>query len=71
MLAVNVHVNEQLCTISTGGTAEEFYIFGKRSQLLFGGSDKYDYIDTTIYIEGLSSNARFQAPLRIVRYAGT
>jgi len=69
--ALNFNVRDHLCGVSNGTTADEYYIFGKVGQTLFGGSDKYDYIDTTIYIQGLSSNARMQAILRIVRYAGT
>jgi len=71
VIGVNVNINEQLRGTSGGASAEEFYIFGRRGEVLFGGTDKYDYIDTTIYIEGLSSNSKFQAPLRIIRYAGT
>jgi len=70
-IALNFNIRDHLCGVSNGTTADEYYIFGKVGQTLFGGSDKYDYIDTTIYIEGLSSNARMQAILRIVRYAGT
>jgi hypothetical protein len=46
-------------------------LYGSINQTLFGGSEKYDYIDTTIYIEGAVSTARVQLPVRIIRYAGT
>ncbi len=69
--AMNFVVYDRLSGVSQATPADEYYIFGKTSETLFGGSDKYDYIDTTIYIEGLSSNARLQIPLRIIRYAGT
>mgnify|MGYP003115676461 CR=1 FL=1 len=69
--AMNFNIYDHLCGTSTAAAADEYYIFGETGELLFGGSDKYDYIDTTIYIQGLSSNARMQAILRIVRYAGT
>lgn len=71
MLALNFNIWNELCGDSKTTSADKYYIFGKRSQTLFGGSDKYDYIDTTIYIEGLASNAGLRVPLRIIRYAGT
>ena len=33
--------------------------------------EKYDYIDTTVYVEGAVSSGRIQLPIRIARYAGT
>ena len=57
---------------SSGTTRNQKYtIFGKNDQILFGGSDKYDYIDTTIYVKGATTGAQVQIPLRIIRYAGT
>jgi|8_EtaG_2_1085327.scaffolds.fasta_scaffold26447_2 hypothetical protein len=70
-IALNFNIHNRLCAPSTSPTADEYYIFGKTNQAIFGGGYKYDYVDTTIYIEGLSSNARLQIPLRIVRYKGT
>tara|TARA_R110001583_G_scaffold7472_4_gene36969 strand:- start:307 stop:1290 length:984 start_codon:yes stop_codon:yes gene_type:complete len=71
VIALNFNIYNRLCGPSAAPTADEYYIFGKTNQAIFGGGYKYDYIDTTIYIEGLSSNARLQIPLRIVRYKGT
>tara|TARA_R110000824_G_scaffold79076_5_gene199350 strand:+ start:1038 stop:2132 length:1095 start_codon:yes stop_codon:yes gene_type:complete len=57
---------------SSGATRDQKYTtFGKTDQTIFGGSNKYDYIDTTIYVAGMTSNARTEIPLRIIRYAGT
>jgi hypothetical protein len=57
---------------SSGATRDQKYTtFGKTDQTVFGGSNKYDYIDTTIYVAGMTSNARVEIPLRIIRYAGT
>jgi hypothetical protein len=57
---------------SSGATRDQKYTtFGKTDQTVFGGSNKYDYIDTTIYVAGMTSNARAEIPLRIIRYAGT
>ena len=57
---------------SSGATRDQKYTtFGKTDQTIFGGSNKYDYIDTTIYVAGMTSNARIEIPVRIIRYAGT
>ena len=57
---------------SSGATRNQKYnIFGSTGQTVFGGSDKYDFIDTTVYIVGGVSNAQVQIPVRIIRYAGT
>ena len=69
--AMNFVAYDRLSGVSQASAVDEYYIFGTTAHTLFGGSDKYDYIDTTIYIEGLSSNARIQIPLRMIRYAGT
>ena len=70
IMAFNLEVIPELTGDSTSTTDDKYYIFGQRSQLVFGGSNRYDYIDTTIYIEGLSSNSRLQIPVRVIRYAG-
>jgi hypothetical protein len=70
-LAINFGVENTLTKDSTKVAEEKYFIFGATGQTLFDGVDKYDYIDTTIYVEGLSSTATVQIPLRIVRYAGT
>tara|TARA_R110002020_G_scaffold44161_8_gene127655 strand:+ start:8851 stop:9864 length:1014 start_codon:yes stop_codon:yes gene_type:complete len=69
--ALNFNILNELRGDSQSTAGDNYYIFGKRSQTLFGGTDKYDYIDTTIYIEGMASNASLRVPLRIIRYAGT
>ena len=69
--ALNLKLKEELTT-STDGTIDfRFTTFGKTDQILFGGSDKFDHIDTAIHIEGLSSSAKLTIPIRILRYAGT
>jgi len=69
--AFNVKLINEL-TIDTSGTRDFRYTkFGKVNQTLFGGAKKFDYIDTSIYIQGTSSKATLQVPIRILRYAGT
>ena len=69
--AMNFSVATELAATSTGGRSSMYDLYGSIDQTLFGGSEKYDYIDTTIYIEGAVSTARIQLPVRIIRYAGT
>ena len=71
IMAFNFKVHHELTGDSTSTTDDLYYIFGHRSQAVFGSSNTYDYIDTTIYIEGLSTNSRLQVPVRIIRYTGT
>ena len=51
---------------SDQSTPNEFSKFGRTQQAVFGGSDLYDTIDTTVYITGLGSTATAQFPLRIL-----
>ena len=71
MAALNLKLFPELRGDSNHSPDNRYSLFGETDQTLFGGADKYDYIDTSIYIEGLSSNARLQIPIRIIRYAGT
>ena len=69
-MAMNFGVRADLRAISSNATPLKFTQFGKTAQTVFGGSDTYDYIDTTVYIRGNSSTATAQIPLRIIRFAG-
>tara|TARA_R110002020_G_scaffold58441_1_gene160265 strand:+ start:14321 stop:15313 length:993 start_codon:yes stop_codon:yes gene_type:complete len=71
MAGIGLKLKPELIGDSNHSPDTKFSTFGYTDQTLFGGSDKYDYIDSSIYIEGLSSNARLQIPIRIIRYAGT
>ena len=71
IIALNFNIYNELCGDSQGDSNDMYYILGTRDAELFTDGNLYDYIDTTIYIEGLSSNSRLHVPLRIVRYAGT
>jgi len=69
--ALNVVVDNELAARSTAARSVKFDKYGSINQTIFGGSEKYDYIDTTIYVQGSVSSARMQLPVRIIRYAGT
>ena len=71
VLALGFDVINEIAGNSTTTSNQKYTIFGKTDQTLFGGSNKYDYIDSTIYVMGVTSGARIQVPLRIIRYAGT
>ena len=67
----NLKVKNEMTSDAAGKTDFKYNKFGTVGNSLFGGSDLYDFIDTTIYIQGLSSNATISLPIRIIRYAGT
>jgi hypothetical protein len=69
--ALNLKLLDELTTDTSGTRDFRYSKFGKVNQTLFGGSKKFDYIDTSIYIQGTSSSATLQVPIRILRYAGT
>ena len=70
-LALGFMVTNDLGGGSSGSRSTKYAIFGKTDQTVFGGSDKYDYIDSTIYVVGTTSGGAIEVPLRIIRYAGT
>ena len=71
--ALNVLVDNQLKVNSTGTRDSRFDQFGTINNITFSElpTSKFDYIDTTIYVMGVTTNSRLQIPLRIIRYAGT
>jgi len=50
-------------------TNDDFSRHGKTSQDLFGDGNTYDYIDTTVYVSGVSSGATQQISLRLIKKA--
>ena len=69
--ALNIVVDNEMAAKSAGARSSKYDKYGSYDQTIFGGSEKYDYVDTTIYVQGSVSSARFQLPIRIIRYAGT
>ena len=71
--ALNILVDNQLKVNSTGERDSRFTDFGTIDDITFSElpTSKFDYIDTTIYVMGVTTNSRVQIPLRIIRYAGT
>ncbi len=52
-------------------TQTDYVKFGTTSNDLFGSGQLYDFIDTTVYVQGLASNANIQLPIRIIKLAQT
>tara|TARA_R100001082_G_scaffold27313_1_gene13633 strand:+ start:349 stop:1335 length:987 start_codon:yes stop_codon:yes gene_type:complete len=67
---LNFSVPQELKATSTGVTDSKYTLYGTVDETTFGGSDKYCYIDTTAYIEGSTTSAQAQIPIRIIRYSG-
>lgn len=73
ILAINPLVAQELKTNSTSDRDFRFVEYGRTDQTVFSElpNSKFDYIDTTIYIIGATTNSRVHIPMRIVRYSGT
>ena len=69
--ALNFIANGELKNSSTGTRDFRYNKFGNTDQLLFDGTHKFDYIDTTVEVLGATSNSKVQIPIRLIRYAGT
>ena len=73
--ALNFSVFNELTSISTGTRSAYYTLYGATdvvgtdARLGFSGAQKWDFIDTTVYIYGESSTAMKQINLRIIRYA--
>lgn len=45
--------------------------FGSTSSDLFGDGNLYDFLDTTVYVQGLSTSVSMQIPVRIIKIVQT
>ncbi len=72
LLALNVLPIPELKTNSTGQADFRYTKYGSTDKIVFSElpTSKFDYIDTTIYIVGSTTNSSVSIPLRIVRYSG-
>tara|TARA_R110000824_G_scaffold46692_7_gene133834 strand:+ start:30453 stop:31433 length:981 start_codon:yes stop_codon:yes gene_type:complete len=69
--ATSIKIKNELINDSESNADARYTTFGTTDSLLFGGSDKYDYIDTSFVIEGASTGMQKIIPIRIIRYSGT
>jgi hypothetical protein len=72
VIAFNPLIDQELKTTSTGERDFRYSEYGYTDQIVFGElpTTKFDYIDTTIYVMGATTNSRVRVPLRIIRYTG-
>ena len=70
-LAFNIKVNDKMVGTSEGAPDERYTTFGSTGIDLFGTGDLYDYLDTSILLEGSSTGNQLVVAIRILRYAGT
>lgn len=68
---LNFSIKAELTSLAGGVRSALWEQYGTKAQAIFGGSNLFDYIDTTVYVQGASSTSRTQFNLRIIRYAGT
>ena len=71
VMAANFVVNGYLKNNSNATRDFRYTQYGTIDQYMFDATHKFDYIDTTIYVMGFSSQSRIQVPLRLIRYSGT
>jgi|10_taG_2_1085330.scaffolds.fasta_scaffold32301_2 hypothetical protein len=57
-----------LAAISSGTRDSKYSLYGSTDTALFADGYLYDYIDTTVYVQGDTSSMQIQLPVRIIRY---
>jgi len=67
--AVNVTMDTSLVGTTAASTNAKYTKYGTTGADLFGDSKTYDYIDSTLYIQGTSTSALLQIPVRLIRRA--
>jgi len=73
VIAVNPLIDQELQASSTAERDFRYTEYGYTDQIVFSElpTKKFDYIDTTIYIIGGTTNSRVRVPIRLIRYVGT
>tara|TARA_R110002020_G_scaffold224627_6_gene434435 strand:+ start:995 stop:2020 length:1026 start_codon:yes stop_codon:yes gene_type:complete len=70
--ALNFNVDTGLTATATGTRDSKYTLYGKTDQTFSGyASQKYDYVDTVVFLQGSTTSMQIQLPIRIIRYAGT
>lgn len=72
VIAFNPLIDQELQTTSTGNRDFRYSEYGYTEQIVFRElpTSKFDYIDTTIYVMGGTTNSRLRVPIRLIRYTG-
>tara|TARA_R100000808_G_C2153049_1_gene162891 strand:- start:4042 stop:5046 length:1005 start_codon:yes stop_codon:yes gene_type:complete len=71
IMAFNVKLFDELTKDSNSTADQKYSIFGQTDQLILGGSNKFDVISTSVYVQGASSMSTLTIPIKILRYSGT
>ena len=71
LFSFNARIYNLLCGTSEHTAHFKYSKFGNTNDDLFGSGNLYDFIETTIYIEALTTGRVLQIPLRIIRFSGT
>jgi len=67
--ALNFIVDTALTSDSTGTRDQKWSFFGKLNQRVFADKDeRFDLIDTIVYVEGTTTSSTIQLPIRLLRY---
>ena len=66
--ALNFELIPELLNEPSGPANHRYSLLGTTRNDLFGTGNLYDFIDTTIYIQGLSTSYKLTVPIRIIRY---
>ena len=70
-IAFNLSVDEELRINSLGERDYRYVDMGLIDQYVFDKTNKFDYIDTNVRIEGSASRSSVDVPIRLIRYSGT
>ena len=68
--ALNFCIDKSMTTTSESSANYKYTTYGTLAKDLFDSGNKYDYIDTNIYIIGSNSQQKLLLPIRIIRYSG-
>jgi len=66
--ALNFNVDTGLTATSTGTRDAKYTLYGKTDQTFSGHAQKFDYIDTMVFLQGTTTSMQIQLPIRIIRY---
>ena len=66
--ALNFNVDTGLRSTSTGTRDAKYSLYGRTDQTFSGHTQKFDYIDTMVFLQGASTSMQVQLPIRIIRY---
>jgi len=68
--ALNFCIDKSMTTTSESDANYKYSTYGTLSKNLFNSGNKYDHIDTNVYIVGSNSQQKLVLPMRIIRYSG-